>query len=87
MFFYVTITMIPGEDAWIISGLKFATSEIILGLSARESGTFWYQGQGKLQRELRTMKKGKKADSNWTIIKGRKRTAIKVHDVDEFDGG
>lgn len=41
--------MIPGDDACIISGLNRATSEIILGLSARERGTFWYQGQGKLQ--------------------------------------
>lgn len=43
------LTMIPGDDACIISGLNRATSEIILGLSARERGTFWYQGQGKLQ--------------------------------------
>lgn len=33
-------TMIPGEDACMMSGLKLATSEIILGLSARERGTF-----------------------------------------------
>lgn len=38
----------PGEDAWIMSGLNRATSEIILGLSAKERGTFWYNGQGKL---------------------------------------
>lgn len=38
----------PGDEACIISGLNRATSEIILGLSARERGTFWYQGQGKL---------------------------------------
>jgi hypothetical protein len=31
-----------------MSGLNRATSEIILGLSARERGTFWYQGKGKL---------------------------------------
>jgi len=41
--------MIPGEEACIISGLNFATSPIILGLSASESGTFWYHGQGKLE--------------------------------------
>lgn len=46
--------MIPGEDACIISGLKFATSEIILGLRARERGTFLYQGQGKLERTENT---------------------------------
>ena len=34
------LTMIPGDDACIISGLNRATSEIILGLSARERGTF-----------------------------------------------
>lgn len=32
--------MIPGDDAWIISGLNSETLDIILGLSARESGTF-----------------------------------------------
>lgn len=42
------LTIIPGDDAWMISGLNLATSEIILGLRARERGTFWYQGQGKL---------------------------------------
>lgn len=44
------LTIIPGDDACIMSGLNRATSEIIRGLSARERGTFWYQGQGKLQR-------------------------------------
>lgn len=34
------LTIIPGEDAWIMSGLNFATSEIILGLRAKERGTF-----------------------------------------------
>ena len=38
----------PGDDACIMSGLNRATSEIILGLSAKERGTFWYKGQGKL---------------------------------------
>ena len=42
------LTIIPGDDACIMSGLNRATSEIILGLSARERGTFWYQGKGKL---------------------------------------
>lgn len=34
------ITMTPGDVAWIMSGLNSETLEIILGLSARESGTF-----------------------------------------------
>lgn len=34
----------------MMSGLNFATSEIILGLSASERGTFPYIGQGKLER-------------------------------------
>lgn len=42
-------TIIPGDEAWIMSGLNWATAEIILGLSARDSGTFWYQGNGKLR--------------------------------------
>lgn len=48
------LTIIPGDVECIISGLNWATSEIILGLSAKERGTFWYKGQGKLQnnREL-----------------------------------
>ena len=37
---WTKVTMIPGEEAWIMSGLNFATSPIILGLSASESGTF-----------------------------------------------
>lgn len=41
-------TIMPGDDACIMSGLNRATSEIILGLSAKERGTFWYHGQGKL---------------------------------------
>lgn len=45
-------TIIPGDDACIISGLNWETSDIILGLSARESGTFWYHGQGKLQNRI-----------------------------------
>lgn len=43
--------MIPGEEAWIMSGLKFATSAMILGLRASESGTFWYHGKGKLETQ------------------------------------
>lgn len=43
-------TMIPGDDAWIMSGLNRATAEIILGLSARDIGTFRYHGRGKLPR-------------------------------------
>jgi hypothetical protein len=39
----------PGEVAWIMSGLNLATSWKILGLSANESGTFWYIGHGKLK--------------------------------------
>jgi hypothetical protein len=46
----LTDTIIPGEVAWIISGLNFVTSEYILGLKANESGTFWYNGHGKLKR-------------------------------------
>lgn len=34
------LAIIPGDDACIMSGLNRATSEIILGLSARERGTF-----------------------------------------------
>ena len=34
------LTIIPGDDECIISGLNWTTSEIILGLSARERGTF-----------------------------------------------
>lgn len=45
----------PGDDACMISGLKRATAEIILGLSASERGTFRYHGQGKLQREYGTI--------------------------------
>lgn len=41
----------------MISGLKLATSEIILGLSANERGTFWYQGQGKLQEGIDIVRK------------------------------
>lgn len=33
-------TMIPGEEACIISGLNWETCEIILGLRAKERGTF-----------------------------------------------
>lgn len=51
------LTIIPGDDACMISGLKLATSEIILGLSAKERGTFWYQGQGKLQNTDRHYQK------------------------------
>ena len=47
---FLTVTIIPGEVAWIMSGLNFATAEYILGLSANESGTFWYSGHGKLKR-------------------------------------
>lgn len=43
--------MIPGDEAWIISGLNSETLDIILGLRARESGTFWYHGQGKLHNK------------------------------------
>jgi hypothetical protein len=32
-----------------MSGLNFLTSEYILGLKASESGTFWYNGHGKLK--------------------------------------
>lgn len=32
----------------MMSGLNLATSPIIRGLRASESGTFWYHGQGKL---------------------------------------
>lgn len=42
-------TIMPGDEACIMSGLNWATAEIILGLSAKERGTFWYQGKGKLQ--------------------------------------
>lgn len=41
-------TMNPGEDAWIISGLKFFTSLYMRGLNASDIGTAWYQGRGKL---------------------------------------
>lgn len=51
----MSFTMTPGDDACIISGLKLATSEMILGLRASERGTFWYQGQGKLKIGLRTI--------------------------------
>lgn len=34
-----------------MSGLNRATSEMILGLKARDNGTFWYQGKGKLNEE------------------------------------
>lgn len=47
--------MIPGDDACIMSGLKFATCEIIRGLRARDRGTFVYQGQGKLNGEQGTI--------------------------------
>jgi hypothetical protein len=46
----VTVTIIPGEVTWIMSGLNFVTAEYILGLNANESGTFWYRGHGKLKR-------------------------------------
>jgi hypothetical protein len=46
------ITIIPGEVAWIMSGLNLFTSENILGLNASESGTFWYRGHGKLKRRV-----------------------------------
>lgn len=39
--FVVLVTIIPGEEACIMSGLKRAISEIILGLRASERGTFW----------------------------------------------
>ena len=45
-------TIMPGDEACMMSGLNRATSEMILGLSANESGTFWYQGQGKLHFEI-----------------------------------
>lgn len=45
------LTIIPGDDAWIMSGLNCLTSLIILGLNASESGTFWYHGQGKLNKK------------------------------------
>lgn len=41
IFFFVLVTIIPGEEACIMSGLKRAISEIILGLRASERGTFW----------------------------------------------
>lgn len=44
---YITIT--PGDEACIISGLNFATSDTILGLRAKDRGTFVYHGQGKLK--------------------------------------
>ena len=44
-------TMIPGDDACIMSGLNLATSMIIRGLRANERGTTLYHGQGKLPRK------------------------------------
>ena len=58
-FVFSAITMIPGEVAWIISGLNLFTSENILGLSASESGTFWYNGHGKLKRDRLANRNGK----------------------------
>jgi ethanolamine utilization microcompartment shell protein EutS len=46
---FLMITITPGEVAWIMSGLNLATAENILGLNASESGTFWYNGHGKLR--------------------------------------
>jgi hypothetical protein len=37
-----------------MSGLNFATSEMILGLSARDRGTFPYSGHGKLEKDDKT---------------------------------
>ena len=34
------LAIIPGDEACIMSGLNRATSEMILGLSARDRGTF-----------------------------------------------
>lgn len=34
-------TITPGDEACIMSGLNRAISEMILGLSASERGTFW----------------------------------------------
>jgi hypothetical protein len=42
------LTMIPGDDAWMISGLKFFTSLYIRGLNASDIGTALYQGRPKL---------------------------------------
>lgn len=47
---FLTVTITPGEVAWIMSGLNFDKAENILGLNANESGTFWYNGHGKLKR-------------------------------------
>lgn len=51
------LTIIPGDDAWIISGLKFFTSLYMRGLNARDIGTALYQGNGKLPiRNTKTSK-------------------------------
>lgn len=39
-----------------MSGLNWATSEIILGLRANERGTLRYQGQGKLKIKFKKKK-------------------------------
>ena len=74
------LAIIPGDEACIMSGLNRATSEMILGLSARDRGTFWYQGHGKLGKQKEETRKSKVNNQElelknmfetWKIIKSK----------------
>lgn len=74
----------PGDDACIMSGLNFATSEIILGLRARDRGTFLYHGQGKLKIRNNTIIRLPFTNPRYNILSDHKTYILLEHKISTY---